>query len=52
MSIHSIIEQVAKSAAAPAPDELEASAQKHQVLWREFRALRPTRARATSPPSR
>ena len=41
MSVHSIIEQVAKSADAQA-QESEDIARTHEVLWREFQALRPT----------
>lgn len=44
MSVQSIIDQVAKSAAT-SETESEAIARTHEVLWREFRALRPTHAR-------
>ncbi len=43
MSVHSIIEQVARSATAT-ETESPAIAKTSEVLWREFRALRPTHA--------
>ncbi len=45
MSVHSIIDQVAKAADANVDaneKEAEGIAQTREVLWREFRALRPT----------